>query len=78
MYQNITISLPKTVISLLDKHIKNGNKSKFISDAVYEKITLINLDKKIDTIDQIERIFEKYGKKISQKDVYKSIRRGRM
>lgn len=77
IYQNITISLPIKVIEMLSSLIKKGNKSKFIADAVTEKLLEKKLEKEFDIVKETKKIQSQFGASIKQPEVKKLIDKGR-
>lgn len=76
-YQNITISMPGTVVSLLYKIIRKGERSKFIAEAVEEKLIERKLEKKYDFIEETKKIYKRFGGTITPEEAKRLIEKGR-
>jgi metal-responsive CopG/Arc/MetJ family transcriptional regulator len=77
-YQNLTISIPEDIIKMLFKFVNKGNRSKFITKAVEDKLWEKKIEKKFDIVEDTKRIHAIYGGTIKHSEVKKLIEKGRM
>lgn len=77
-YQNITISMPTSILNLLYKLVGKGNRSKFITEAVESKLIEKKLEEKIDIVEETKKIYAKFGGTTTPEEVKKLVEKGRM
>ncbi len=80
MHQKVTITLPSVLIEDLSENIKKGDKSKFIAEAIQDKIRRERLDGSTSNYRKALRNLVEMRKKLpkfSREEILESIRRGR-
>jgi len=80
MYKKITLTLPEETIKQLNKYAPKGDRSSFVNDALNSKFTDIYVNKKLGKEkDPIQDLidFSKRLPKVSNKNILKSIKKGR-
>ncbi len=77
MYQKVTITLPVWLVEMLNKNVKKGEKSSFVSKAIHEKLVDEKLRKRVKDPVKAFHELRNITPKLSHDEILDSIERGR-